>query len=237
MLRKRVLAPPPAARRIPPRAERPPEDIAPCSTSPAFPRRLSQCRRDARAAHRRARRQRAARCANGSPAQDARARRLRRGLSLPAELPECAGLAQGRPRLPDRRPPISIASTMPARASSVRAIGGDAASPWQKTARYLVARCAVHAAIAGKTPKLIADARQAIDAVAGDPELAAYHADAPKLAALLAFATRPQRARAGAGAGAACARPAGRARRRPARSPGCWSAAAQRYTDARGVDL
>ena len=71
-------------------------------------------------------------------------------------------------------------------------IGRDAASPWQKTARYLVARCAVHAAIADKTPKLIADARQAIDAVAGDPELGSYRAEAPKLAALLAFATRPR---------------------------------------------
>ena len=40
-------------------------------------------------------------------------------------------------------------------------IGRDAASPWQKTARYLVARCAVHAAIEDKTPKLIADAQRA----------------------------------------------------------------------------
>jgi hypothetical protein len=71
-------------------------------------------------------------------------------------------------------------------------IGHDASSPWQKTARYLVARCAVHAAIEQKTPKLIADAQQAIDAVATDPELVDYRADAPKLASLLAFATRPQ---------------------------------------------
>jgi hypothetical protein len=71
-------------------------------------------------------------------------------------------------------------------------IGRDAASPWQKTARYLVARCAVHAAIEDKTPKLIADAQQAIDALATDPQLADYRADAPKLASLLAFATRPQ---------------------------------------------
>ena len=71
-------------------------------------------------------------------------------------------------------------------------IGRDASSPWQKTARYLVARCAVHAAIADKTPKLIADAQQAIDAVATDPDLGEYRADAPKLASLLAFATRPK---------------------------------------------
>src|SRR5262249_41965834 len=43
-----------------------------------------------------------------------------------------------------------------------------------------------------KTPKLIADAQQAIDAVATDPELGDYRADAPKLASLLAFATRAQ---------------------------------------------
>jgi hypothetical protein len=71
-------------------------------------------------------------------------------------------------------------------------IGRDAPSPWQKTARYLVARCAVHAAIEDKTPKLIADAQQAIDAVATDPELGDYRAEAPKLTSLLAFATRPQ---------------------------------------------
>ncbi len=71
-------------------------------------------------------------------------------------------------------------------------IGRDASSPWQKTARYLVARCAVHAAIEDKTPKLIADAQQAIDAVATDPELGDYGAEAPKLTSLLAFATRPQ---------------------------------------------
>lgn len=71
-------------------------------------------------------------------------------------------------------------------------IGRDASSPWQKAARYLVARCAVHAAIEDKTPKLIADAQQAIDAVATDPELGDYRADAPKLASLLAFATHPQ---------------------------------------------
>jgi hypothetical protein len=71
-------------------------------------------------------------------------------------------------------------------------IGRDASSPWQKTARYLVARCAVHAAIENKTPKLIADAQQAIDALATDPQLADYRAEAPKLASLLAFATRPQ---------------------------------------------
>jgi hypothetical protein len=71
-------------------------------------------------------------------------------------------------------------------------IGRDASSPWQKTARYLVARCAVHAAIEDKTPQLIADAQQAIDALATDPQLGDYRAEAPKLASLLAFATRPQ---------------------------------------------
>jgi hypothetical protein len=71
-------------------------------------------------------------------------------------------------------------------------IGRDASSPWQKAGRYLVARCAVHAANADKTPKLIADAQQAIDAVATDPDLGEYRADAPKLTSLLAFATRPQ---------------------------------------------
>jgi hypothetical protein len=71
-------------------------------------------------------------------------------------------------------------------------IGRDASSPWQKTARYLVARCAVHAAIEDKTPKLLADAQQAIDAIATDPDLGDYRADAPKLASLLAFAIHPQ---------------------------------------------
>ena len=71
-------------------------------------------------------------------------------------------------------------------------IGRDGSSPWQKVARYLVARCAVHAAIEEKTPKLIADAQQAIDAVATDPDLGEYRAEAPKLASLLAFATRPR---------------------------------------------
>jgi hypothetical protein len=56
-------------------------------------------------------------------------------------------------------------------------IGRDASSPWQKTARYLVARCAVHAAIEDKTPKLIADAQQAIDALATEPQLADYRAE------------------------------------------------------------
>ena len=72
------------------------------------------------------------------------------------------------------------------------AIGRDASSPWQKTARYLVARSAVRAAIEDKTPKLIAEAQQAIDALATDPQLGEYRADAPKLASLLAFAIHPQ---------------------------------------------
>ncbi len=72
------------------------------------------------------------------------------------------------------------------------AIGRDAASPWRKLARYLAARAAVHAAIVAKTPDSIAAADTAIAAVAADPELADYRADAPRLASLLAFATRPQ---------------------------------------------
>jgi hypothetical protein len=72
------------------------------------------------------------------------------------------------------------------------AIGRDAASPWQKAARYLVARCAVHAAIEQKTPALIADAQRAVDTVAADPDLGDYRAEAPKLASLLAFAARPR---------------------------------------------
>src|SRR5215475_13536979 len=67
----------------------------------------------------------------------------------------------------------------------------DASLPWQKAARYLVARCAVHAAIEQKTPALIADAQRAVDAIAADPDLGDYRAEAPKLASLLAFATRP----------------------------------------------
>jgi len=98
-------------------------------------------------------------------------------------------------------------------------IGRDASSPWQKTARYLVARCAVHAAIEDKTPKLIADAQQAIDALATDPQLADYRADAPKLASLLAFRNPPAGAGAGAGAVLACSRLAKRASRRSARLP------------------
>ena len=100
-------------------------------------------------------------------------------------------------RRPGSRPTSLIRSPPPrldyARAGQLFAeIGRDASSPWQKTARYLVARCAVHAAIEDKTPKLIADAQQAIDALATDPQLADYRAEAPKLASLLAFATRPQ---------------------------------------------
>ena len=72
------------------------------------------------------------------------------------------------------------------------AIGGDVASPWRKLARYLAARAAVHAAIVAKTPDSIAVANTAIGAVAADPELVDYHADAPSLASMLAFATQPQ---------------------------------------------
>jgi hypothetical protein len=72
------------------------------------------------------------------------------------------------------------------------AIGQDTASPWRPLARYLTARAAVHAAIVEQLPERIAAADAAIAAVAADPELAAYHADAPRLASMLAFATRPQ---------------------------------------------
>jgi hypothetical protein len=72
------------------------------------------------------------------------------------------------------------------------AIGQDAASPWQKLARYLAARAAVHAAIVAKTPDSTAAASRAIAGIAADPELADYHADAPRLTSLLAFGTQPQ---------------------------------------------
>ena len=72
------------------------------------------------------------------------------------------------------------------------AIGQDAASPWRQLARYLAARAAVHAAIVAKTQEAIATADAAIAGIAADPELAAYLADAPRLASLLAFATQPQ---------------------------------------------
>ncbi len=71
------------------------------------------------------------------------------------------------------------------------AIGRDAASPWQKLARYLTARAAVHAANAAKTPESITAAKSAIDALAADPELAEYRGDADKLTSLLAFGTQP----------------------------------------------
>ena len=80
-----------------------------------------------------------------------------------------------------------------ARAATLYAtVGQDASSPWHKLARYLSARAAVHAAIVAKTPDSIADATAAIARVAADPELAEYHADAPRLASMLAFGTRPQ---------------------------------------------
>src|SRR5262249_2877011 len=68
---------------------------------------------------------------------------------------------------------------------------GDASSSWRKLARYLAARAAVHAAIVAKTPDSIAAAESAIAAITADPELADYHADAPRLASMLAFGTRP----------------------------------------------
>jgi hypothetical protein len=72
------------------------------------------------------------------------------------------------------------------------AIGQDAASPWRKLARYLVARASVHAAIVAKTPDSIAAASAAVAGIAADPELADYRADAPRLAAMLAFRTQPR---------------------------------------------
>lgn len=72
------------------------------------------------------------------------------------------------------------------------AIGQDAASPWHKLGRYLAARAAVHAAIVDKSPQSIAAAQAAIDKIAADPELAEYHDDAPRLASMLAFGTRPR---------------------------------------------
>jgi hypothetical protein len=72
------------------------------------------------------------------------------------------------------------------------AIGQDASSPWRKVSRYLVARAAVHAAIAAHTADAGAMARAAIAALASDPEVAEFHADAPRLTSLLAFATDPQ---------------------------------------------
>jgi hypothetical protein len=71
-------------------------------------------------------------------------------------------------------------------------IGQDSASPWRKLARYLAARAAVHAAILAKTTDSIAAARTAIAGIATDPELTDYHADAPRLAGLLAFGAQPQ---------------------------------------------
>jgi len=71
-------------------------------------------------------------------------------------------------------------------------IGRDASSPWRKIARYLAVRSAVHAAIADKTPDLIAAADGAVAAMAADVELADYRDDAPRLASMLAFGTRPR---------------------------------------------
>src|SRR5262249_11168569 len=70
------------------------------------------------------------------------------------------------------------------------AIGTDAASSWRKLARYLAARAA-HAAIVAQTPESIAVA-DAAAGIAADPELADFHADAPRLASMLAFGTQPQ---------------------------------------------
>jgi hypothetical protein len=72
------------------------------------------------------------------------------------------------------------------------AIGRDAASPWQKLARYLSVRSAVHAANAEKTEATIAAAKSAIDALASDAELADYRDEAPRLASMLAYGTRPR---------------------------------------------
>ncbi len=71
-------------------------------------------------------------------------------------------------------------------------IGRDASSPWRKTARYLVARAAAHAAMADKTAENIAAAERAIAAVATDAELAEYRDGATHLASMLAYNTRPR---------------------------------------------
>src|SRR5262249_5887731 len=78
------------------------------------------------------------------------------------------------------------------RASCSRRSAALAPPPGRRRHAYLVARSAVRAAIEDKTPKLIAEAQQAIDALATDPQFGEYRADAPKLASLLAFATHPQ---------------------------------------------
>src|SRR5262249_13234260 len=72
------------------------------------------------------------------------------------------------------------------------AIGRDTASPWRKLAGYLTARAAGPGAVFARTPESIAGAKTAIDAIAADPELADYRNDAPRLASMLAFGTRPQ---------------------------------------------
>ncbi len=69
------------------------------------------------------------------------------------------------------------------------AIGKDAASPWRKLGGYLAARAAVHAAVVDKTADGIAAAQKAIDAIAVDPD---FHNDAPSLASMLVFGTRPK---------------------------------------------
>src|SRR5262249_33789901 len=94
-----------------------------------------------------------------------------------------------RPTSPIRLPrPTSIAWIIPVRDSCSRR--SAATPPRRGRKRHAISLHA--AAIEDKTPKLIADAQQAIDALATDPQLADYRAEAPKLASLLAFATRPQ---------------------------------------------
>ena len=95
---------------------------------------------------------------------------------LPIDVPDTpAWLTIVHTRLPQ---PISIASTMGGPQSFMLQLE-PMASSWHKLARYL-ARAAVHAAIVAQTPESIAVADAAIAGIAADPELADYHADAPR---------------------------------------------------------
>jgi hypothetical protein len=188
-LRKRVLGATPAPQNTPFRARQRPEDMRLFDVA-CFPDAYRNAAATLRA--------RIAEHGANSPlvrewvtGQDAVLLNCDMDAALPGELPNAPAWLKA-----DRAYQIAAATFYRldyARAGELFAeIGRDASSPWQKTARYLVARCAVHAAIADKTPTLIADARQAIDAIASDLELGSYRAEAPKLASLLAFATRPR---------------------------------------------
>ena len=106
-------------------------------------------------------------------------------------------------------------------------IARDASSPWQKTARYLVARCAVHAAIADKTPeahrRCAAGHRRRRDR-SGPRGLSRRSAQIGLTARLR---DTPAGTRAGAGTGAARSRPAARACRSSCVISCCWSGPAR----------